>query len=435
MTVRVSPIDYDQPLSSAYEAPIITARIGYKEYTIPEHCLRKCPKFGQKAVLPSRMSLSDIDGDVAHTFVHCLYTGSYQTLSTPLSEGTSSVEREYKRSLQAYQASRTYKFPELEAHAVNYIERFGQEMPVPDILRAVREVWSNLPTDETWLPNYLQRNLQQSLMSSTRSDLVLDEIYNALGQDHKFDNSVTRLMLEILLSPQGDDLRDGASHDGNTHNHADEEGTISMCGSLDSTWDDECHSKEVSEVETPILDEPVPIDDEPMPAEIQLTPVEDEPIHFEYNSAPVEDECAPTEDEPVPAEDKPIPFKYEYKDLTPYKYEPIAYEYRPIHFNYKSAPIEDEGTPAEDEPVPEDEPAPAEDEPVPEDEPAPAEDEPAPAEDPLASRPMIQMTLEDLALYEDWKSISPKNMSKRKKILKKKNLPIPNRYGQFPTSI
>ncbi|KAJ5469743.1 hypothetical protein N7539_009361 [Penicillium diatomitis] len=203
MSVQVSPkVDYVQPLSSPYEGPVVTATIGNKQYCILGYCLRKCPQFEQQSVLSSYITLPYIHEDVGHTFVHFLYSGCYETIDSPVDDGISSAMREYRRSVLIYQASRTYQLPSLEALARDYIERFGEEMSISDILRTTSEVFSNLPEDETWLPKYIERNLRHSLRSS-KSKFDVDELYKAFGQDHYFDNTVTRMMLEILLRPQG----------------------------------------------------------------------------------------------------------------------------------------------------------------------------------------------------------------------------------------
>lgn len=129
--------------------------------------------------------------------MHFLYSGSYETINSPLDEGTADIAREYKRSILVYHASRVYGFPGLEVIAKQKIERLGEEMPVPEILRAMRDVFSSLPADETWLPLYIERNLQR-LVKPGKTEL--EDLFETLGQDHGFDNTVMKIMLEILSS-------------------------------------------------------------------------------------------------------------------------------------------------------------------------------------------------------------------------------------------
>jgi hypothetical protein len=52
--------------------------------------------------------MSNVDEDVGHTVVHFLYTGGYETVSSPLDESILDLAREYKRSVLVYHALRTW---------------------------------------------------------------------------------------------------------------------------------------------------------------------------------------------------------------------------------------------------------------------------------------------------------------------------------------
>lgn len=141
--------------------------------------------------------MSNVDEDVGHTVVHFLYTGGYETVISPLDEGTSDLTREYKRSVLVYHASRTWGLTGLEILAKQKMQHLDEEVPVLEILRVMRDVFSSLPAGETWLPAYIQGNLQR-LLRPEAPGLGLREFYNILGQDHQFDNAVMKMILEIL---------------------------------------------------------------------------------------------------------------------------------------------------------------------------------------------------------------------------------------------
>ncbi|PYH99224.1 hypothetical protein BO71DRAFT_425378 [Aspergillus ellipticus CBS 707.79] len=141
--------------------------------------------------------MSDIHEDVGHTIVHFLYTGGYETVNSPLGEGTSDISREYKKSVLAYHASRTYGLPELETLAKQKMKQLDKEVPVLEVLQATRDVFSGLPASETWLPIYIEGNLQR-LLEPEDPALGLRDVYNILGRDHQFDNLVMKIILEIL---------------------------------------------------------------------------------------------------------------------------------------------------------------------------------------------------------------------------------------------
>lgn len=141
--------------------------------------------------------MSNVDEDIGHTVVHFLYTGGYETVSSPLGEGTSDLAREYKRSVLVYHASRTWGLTNLEVLAQQKMQHLDEELPILEILRVVRGVFSSLPPGEAWLPGYIQGNLQH-LLKPNDPGLGLREFYDIIGQDHEFDNAVMKMVLEIL---------------------------------------------------------------------------------------------------------------------------------------------------------------------------------------------------------------------------------------------
>ena len=141
--------------------------------------------------------MSNVDEDVGHTVVHFLYTGGYETVSSPLDETASDLAREYKRSVLVYHASRSWGLTDLEVLAQQNMQHLDEELPVLEILRVTRDVFSSLPTGETWLPGYIQGSLQR-LLKPNDAGLGLREFYDIIGQDHKFDNAVMKMILEIL---------------------------------------------------------------------------------------------------------------------------------------------------------------------------------------------------------------------------------------------
>jgi hypothetical protein len=77
------------------------------------------------------------------------------------------------------------------------MQHFDNELSIIEILRVMRDVFSSLPAGETWLPSYIQENLQRQLKPNDPG-LGLREFYDIIGQDHQFDNAVMKLIIEIL---------------------------------------------------------------------------------------------------------------------------------------------------------------------------------------------------------------------------------------------
>ncbi|CAI7576946.1 unnamed protein product [Penicillium discolor] len=220
--------------------------------------------------------MPNVDEDVGHTVLHFLYTGGYETVLSPLDEGASDLAREYKRSVLVYYASRTWGLTDLEILAKQKMEHLDEDLPILEILRVMRDVFSSLPADETWLPSYIRGNLQRSPKPEDPG-LDLHEFYNILGQDHQFDNAVMKMILEML--------------------------SIRLCSIKDQ------HAQTLNGIiseESP-LREPSPEDPKPIPEEPGPEPVfeepELEPVLEEPEPKPVFEEPEP---EPVFEEPEPV---------------------------------------------------------------------------------------------------------------------------------
>lgn len=134
-----------------------------------------------------------IHEEIGHSFVHFLYTGSYETTNDLLEHGETYEMREYRRSVLVWDAARTYELPALEALARKEIEKFSEVIAIADILKITQEVFY-----ESQVPAYIEDSLKLSFWYNKR-DFDIDEMYETLGYDHRFDISVTKMMLQILF--------------------------------------------------------------------------------------------------------------------------------------------------------------------------------------------------------------------------------------------
>ncbi|KAI1833669.1 hypothetical protein DTO046C5_7754 [Penicillium roqueforti] len=260
--------------------------------------------------------MSNVDEDIGHTVVHFLYTGGYETVSSPLDEGTSDLAREYKRSVLVYHASRTWGLTDLENLAKQKMQHLDEEVPILEMLRVMRDVFSSLPADENWLPGYIQGNLQR-LLKPDDPGLGLCEFYNILGQDHQFDNAVMKMILKIL-SIRLFHMKDQHANILN--------GIIS----------------EESPLQGPTPEEPEPVPEETYPEPDWPEPVSDWP------------ESVPEEPEPTPEETEPVP---DWPEPVPDEPEPTPEETYPEPDWPEPVPDEPESVPDEPKTVPDELPA------------------------------------------------------------------------------
>lgn len=102
------------------------------------------------------ISLPELDEMTAHTLVHFLYTGRYNTLEPRDIEARSALSQ-YKFSTCAYCAAIRYKLPGLAELAKQTMLVQQEHLTIFDVLVVAREhAFPLLPEDESWFSTYLE---------------------------------------------------------------------------------------------------------------------------------------------------------------------------------------------------------------------------------------------------------------------------------------
>ncbi|KAJ5322368.1 hypothetical protein N7452_010657 [Penicillium brevicompactum] len=234
---------------------MITMEIGAKAYTILESHIEKYPLLGHGCVT-SQVRLPEVAEDIGHTLVHFLYTGTYETINSPLDATVSLVEREYERSVMVYHANFHIRHPAFD-----------------------KKIFSKLPEDEVWLPDYLKGVLQQSF-ASNNSRFDFDHMPGVFDDHDSFNSALMRSVIKIL-----------ASHVENLEKRP-------LLNSIGEPASTEClmvDNQSIVPTECPALEEEaIPLPKEPVLEE----PAVEEPAVEE----PVLEEPNPLSDEPAPEE-------------------------------------------------------------------------------------------------------------------------------------
>ncbi|KAJ5646726.1 hypothetical protein N7490_003098 [Penicillium lividum] len=314
--------------------------------------------------------MSDVNEDVGHTVVHFLYTGAYETVSSPLGEGTSDLAREYKRSVLVYHASRTWGLTNLEVLAQQKMQHLDEELPVLEILRVVRGVFSSLPAGEAWLPGYIQGNLQR-LLKPNDPGLGLRPVTKEPGPVPEEPEPVPE---EYEPAPES----------------VPQEPEPEESGSVPQ-------EPELEESES-VPQEPEPEESEPVPEEYEPAP----------ESVPEESGSVPQGPEPVPEEYEPAPESVpEVSGSVPQEPEPAPVEALwaiprvPAEVNdWARASLLPGNTP----------------------------DAEILQESPRQGH-IVRISCSDLPLYENWENLSSKRRAKRASKLRSIGLPVPNESG------
>jgi hypothetical protein len=109
------------------------------------------------------LSLPELDIATAHSLVHYLYTGKYQTLGTQASSDKV-IPEGYKLSACVYCAAVRYKLPGLVALAMEKIASFDDDVSIFDVLAVARDyAFPLLPEEDAWYPTYVESALNTAM--------------------------------------------------------------------------------------------------------------------------------------------------------------------------------------------------------------------------------------------------------------------------------
>jgi hypothetical protein len=115
------------------------------------------------AFVKQSVLLPELDLHTAHTLVHYLYTGKYQSLNT-LASSDKVIPEVYKLGAGVYCAAARYKLPGLAELAQNKLKSLDEEMSIFDILTVARDhAFPLLPEDDVWYPSYIEESLNNAM--------------------------------------------------------------------------------------------------------------------------------------------------------------------------------------------------------------------------------------------------------------------------------
>jgi len=115
------------------------------------------------AFVKQSVLLPELDLNTAHTLVHYLYTGKYQSLNT-LASSDKVIPEVYKLGAGVYCAAARYKLPGLAELAQNKLKSLDEEMSIFDILSVARDhAFPLLPEDDLWYPSYVEQSLNNAM--------------------------------------------------------------------------------------------------------------------------------------------------------------------------------------------------------------------------------------------------------------------------------
>ncbi|RAL13199.1 uncharacterized protein BO97DRAFT_389014 [Aspergillus homomorphus CBS 101889] len=227
--------EYSQRSESPYTTPLITLKVNNSYYAIPQYYLRPfdrlhCdPKHTQRAPRryndwydcfednkPYHLELA-IEPQIAHTFIHYLCTGNYETLQSSFidPQTTADLEKivrardtvELTRAAHTYAAAVRYQIPGLQRTAHRLLEQFAERLSIEDILTVARGVYTSLHDEDesgrTWLEDFVRDKLAKTYKDRDGCLRRLMKVYD-IGKDENFDRFVLDEVLALYENEKGE---------------------------------------------------------------------------------------------------------------------------------------------------------------------------------------------------------------------------------------
>ncbi|KAL1794065.1 hypothetical protein ACET3X_007486 [Alternaria dauci] len=128
--------------------------------------------------------LPELDQNTAHTLIHYLYTGKFQSLNT-MASSDKIIPELYKLGTSVYCAAARYKLPGLAELAQNKMKSLDEEMSIFDILSVARDhAFPLLPEDDMWYPSYVEDSLNNA-MADDPEPFRKPDFITTVGADSK----------------------------------------------------------------------------------------------------------------------------------------------------------------------------------------------------------------------------------------------------------
>ncbi|KAH8724415.1 hypothetical protein GQ44DRAFT_773049 [Phaeosphaeriaceae sp. PMI808] len=118
---------------------------------------------GRWGMVKGHVPMPELDEMAAHTLVHYLYTGSYQSMcaSSPIEKV---LVPSYKLDTCVYCAAVRYQLSGLAELAKDRIISFGRDLSISDVLITAKDAFPLLPENETWYPIYLEDAIKSAMI-------------------------------------------------------------------------------------------------------------------------------------------------------------------------------------------------------------------------------------------------------------------------------
>ncbi|CRG89261.1 hypothetical protein PISL3812_06297 [Talaromyces islandicus] len=189
------------PKTSPYLSQFIKVRFGNSsdEYMVPEDCIlvyRKLSRHLNDTSTSDVLNLQEADSQVGHTFIHFLYSGTYQFLGQHALSPMDTRDKEFEQGILVYSAAIKYDIPQLAELAKDQVYKASADLPLASVIRNARKLFDSLPRGDKLLLDLIKSLMEERLEKDADTFLTVN-FFEGFGKHETLDPHLFRFIVEI----------------------------------------------------------------------------------------------------------------------------------------------------------------------------------------------------------------------------------------------
>ncbi|QKX61830.1 uncharacterized protein TRUGW13939_08986 [Talaromyces rugulosus] len=299
---------WHRPKPSPYLSRFIKVCFGNSQdrYMVPEDLIRPHRQLSRRLSYISTsdaLDLQEADSQVGHTFIHYLYSGTYESLDYNGLNTMYTRGKDFEHGILVYSAAIEYDIAELAQLAKDEVSQAAADLELSSVIRHARKVFDSLPRGNKWIFELLASLMEERLEKDAHTFLK-ENFFEGFGKHGTFDPHLCRFIVEIYekrISDLAEKIEGNSEHDQEESIH--ENGVSAEASDEEPDLDAGDDAPAIEDLEASDA-EPNPgagdevLETEDLEAEQPTEPAS--PIEFDVTDSPPAEEYKPSADLEIP---------------------------------------------------------------------------------------------------------------------------------------
>jgi hypothetical protein len=166
---------------------------------VPEDLIRSHRQLSRRLSYISTsdaLDLQEADSQVGHTFIHYLYSGTYESLDYNGLNTMYTRGKDFEHGILVYSAAIEYDIAELAQLAKDEVSQAAADLELSSVIRHARKVFDSLPRGNKWIFELLASLMEERLEKDAHTFLQ-EDFFEGFGKHGTFDPHLCRFIVEI----------------------------------------------------------------------------------------------------------------------------------------------------------------------------------------------------------------------------------------------